>query len=217
MLGYFEGYLELKVIHLVGKIYVSNQGDSWAHQRLLGVVLNPNARPQVQGAIPVVAKVRKIPLALQEPVRSELKRLQDLGIIEEVEATEWLVLIVVARKGDGVIRLCVDLRALNREVVVDRFPLPNIEEIVSTIGGAKHFSTLDLTSAYHQVELEKSSQELTPFGTFKFKRMPFGLVSAASVFHLIMHKVLGNIGGVKCYQDNVLIFADTVAELLSGV
>lgn len=82
--------------------------------------------------------------------------------------------------------LCVDLRALNKEYIVDRFPLPNIGETISTLANAKYFSTLDLTAACHQVELDFGSQKLTafiiPMVAYTFKRMPIGLASAASVF-----------------------------------
>ena len=83
------------------------------------------------------------------------------GIIEPVEATEWLAPLVITHKSSGEIRLCVDLRKLNKAVIVDHFPLPNIEEILNSLQGASFFSTLDLTSAYYQVELDKISRDLT--------------------------------------------------------
>lgn len=99
---------------------------------------------------------------------------------------------------------------------MDRFPLPNIEEMVSTLEGACYFSTLDLASAYHQVPLSESSQDLTvfitPMGAYKFLRMLFGLVSAASVFQRIMNDVIKGIPGVRCYQDDVLIFGKNIKE-----
>lgn len=129
-----------------------------------------------------MAKVRRIPISLQNKVE-ELDKLLKLDIITPVEVSEWMAPVVVANKANGEIRLCVDLRALNKEVVVVKFPLPNIDEM-STLNGAKMFTTLDLTQAYHQIELTERSQDLTafitPMGAFKCKRMPFGLVSAAS-------------------------------------
>lgn len=153
---------------------------------------------------------------LQTAVDNELKRLVECGVIEGVEATDWLAPIVGARKGNGDICLCVDLRALNKEAVVDRFPLPNIEEMITTFTGAKVFSTLDLMTAYHQVELHESSKDLTafttPFGIFCFKRMPFGLISAAAVFQRIMSVILKDQLDVKCYQDNIIIFGSNNEE-----
>ncbi|KAJ1203585.1 hypothetical protein NDU88_007370 [Pleurodeles waltl] len=122
---------------------------------------------------PVVAKVRGIPISIQEGVQKEITKLVGKGIRESVEVTEWLAPIVVAKKPNNEIRLCADLRALNRKVILNRFPLPNTDEMVSTIGGAKYFTTLDLASANHQVALDKTSQELTafitPIGQFKLQ------------------------------------------------
>ena len=132
-----------------------------------------------------------------------------MDLIAPIEASEWLAPIVVAKKPSGEIRLCIDLRALNKAVIVDHHPIPNISELISLVGGAKVYSSLDLVSAYLQICLQNRCQEftafITPFGTFKFKRMPFGLVSASSVFQRVMEKLLKGIDGVYCYQDDVLV------------
>lgn len=84
------------------------------------------------------------------------------------------------------LRVCVDLRALNSNIVVDCHPLPNINKVVSMFEGAQIFSTLDLHSAYHQIELMDESKKytafITPFGLYQYTRMPFGPASAASAF-----------------------------------
>lgn len=163
-----------------------------------------------KNVVPKVAKVRNVPLLVRESMKCELDKLLKKGIIQEVEATEWVSPVVMARKANGEARLCVDLRELNRPVVVDHYPLPNITEMLCSLEGARHFSSLDLTSAYHQVKLHSVSQDLTafvtPFRTFKFLRMPFGLISAASVFQRVMESILGVMQSVKVYQDDVLIF-----------
>ncbi|KAJ1188074.1 hypothetical protein NDU88_004839, partial [Pleurodeles waltl] len=79
-----------------------------------------------ENAVPIVCKVRPIPISVREDVQKELHRLCQCGIIEPVEASEWVSPVVVARKPSGEIRLCVDLRNLNKAVVSDVFPLPNI-------------------------------------------------------------------------------------------
>ena len=72
------------------------------------------------------------------------------------------------------------------------------------------FSNIDPVSAYHQIKLSEKSKDLTafvtPFGTLRYVRLPFGLISAASVFQRAMEKVLKGIVGVKVYQDNILVF-----------
>lgn len=85
-----------------------------------------------------------------DAVKEELENLCNQNIIELVEDSEWLAQIAVVHKADNIIRLCVDLRALNKEVIVDRFPLPSISEMCTTLADAKRFSTLELASAYYK-------------------------------------------------------------------
>lgn len=63
---------------------------------------------------------------------------------------------MVARRPDGRLRLCVDLRDLNKNILVDKFPLPRIDELLAHTKGVKWFSTIDLTAAYHQIPLHES-------------------------------------------------------------
>ena len=173
------------------------------------IILKPNA-------IPVSSKVRNLPLSIREEVRLELKNLIQAGIIEEVEGTEWLSPIVAARKANGSLRLCVDLRGLNKCVVVDKYPLPNITDMLTLLDGATVFSNIDLMKAYHQIRLSEESKNLTafitPFGTYRYMRLPFGLISAASVFQRALEKVLDGINGVKVYQDDILVFGKDITE-----
>ena len=95
--------------------------------------------------------MRNIPLAVRPAVAKELQRLQDQGYIELVEVSEWVSPIVVAHKHDGRVRLCVDLRDVNSKIIVERYPMPNIHEMLLTLESAKVFTTIDLSSAYHQI------------------------------------------------------------------
>ena len=139
------------------------------------------------------------------------------GVIEKSETSEWLGTIVITTKANtSDIRLCIDLRDLNKSIEVDRHTLPRINEMLSLIKNATIFSKLDLSSAYHQVALCPKSKHLTafttPFGTYRFCRMPFGLASAASVFQRVMQSVLNGSKNTLCFQDDILIFAKDVNE-----
>lgn len=109
-----------------------------------------------------------------------------------------------------------DLRDLNKNILVDKFPLPRIDELLAQTKGVKWFSTIDLTSAYHQLPLHESSKSLTafitPFGCYRFLRMPFGLASAAAVFQRLMHRLFKNQEGVTYFQDNILIMGRNKEE-----
>lgn len=169
-----------------------------------------------EGAVPVSHKARNIPILVRDAVQKELQRLEDNEIIEPIESAEWLAPLVVARKLNGNVRLFVDLRELNKNIVVDKFPLPRINEMVAKTKGVKWFSTIDLTSAYHQVTLHAASKALTsfitPFGCYQFRRMPFGLASAAAVFQKLMHRLFKGVEGVQYFQDDILIIGSDKAD-----
>ncbi len=175
---------------------------AFAHQPLL----NPAIKPVIQ-------PLRRIPLALRDGVSAELKQLLDVGIIEPVDASPWVSNLVVAQKKSGALRVCVDLRAVNKAVIPDRFPLPTSEELTAQFHGSTVFSKLDLRQGYLQVPLHPNSRNLTAFvthaGVFRYTRMPFGLSSAPSCFQKIMVSVLAGIPGVAIYLDDVVIHGPT--------
>lgn len=86
---------------------------------------------------PVVQPLRRIPLALWDGVSVELQRLLDAGIIEPVDASPWISNLVVVRKKSGALRVCVDLRAVNRAVIPDRDLLPTSEELTAQFHGSE--------------------------------------------------------------------------------
>lgn len=153
---------------------------------------------------------------MRDEVSKELDKLVAAYIIEPIEASDWVSPIVVARRSNGKIRLCVDSRHLNSNIVVDKFPLPKINEMVTCLNNAKWFSTVDLSSAYHQIPLSPESMKLTsfitPFGCFQFKRMPFGLASAAAVFQRLMFQLFSKEHGVTFFQDDILVFGANEKE-----
>ncbi len=175
---------------------------AFAHQPLL----NPAIKPVIQ-------PLWRIPLALHDGVSAELKQLLDIGIIEPVDASSWVSNLVVAQKKSGALRVCVGLRAVNKAVIPDRFPLPTSEELTAQFHGSTMFSKLDLRQGYLQVPLHPNSRNLTAFvthaGVFRYTRMPFGLSSAPSCFQKIMVSVLAGISWVAIYLDDEVIHGPT--------
>ncbi len=108
-----------------------------------------------------------------EAVRRHLKELQDANIIRESESP-FASPIVVVKKKNGDIRLCVDYRKLNSQTIKDAYALPNIEEAFSVLTGSKWFSIMDLKSGYYQVEMEEEDKCKTAFVT------PMGFDAAGS-------------------------------------
>ena len=171
-----------------------------------------------EDATPTVQKLRPLPYSVRDEVSAEIQRLLEAGIIERVETSEWVSPIVVARKPvTGEIRLCVDLREVNKRVVPNRYPLPNIEDLFVELSGAKFFSKLDLSSAYLHVPLQYESRKYTTFvthdGLFRYTRMPFGLCSAPSAFSEMMKRILGDFRNVKNLLDDIICYANSLVKL----
>ena len=107
--------------------------------------------------------MRNIPLAVRPAVAKELQCLQDASYIEPIEVSKWVSPIVVAHKQDGRVRLCIDLRDVNSKIIDKRYPMPNIHEMLLTLESSKVFTTIDLSSAYHQILLTNESKDITVF------------------------------------------------------
>ncbi|UYV70251.1 K02A2.6-like, partial [Cordylochernes scorpioides] len=170
-----------------------------------------------ENTTPVIAPSRKIPFSIREKVKAELERMEKLDIIEKVEEpSEWTHPIVVVQKPSGDVRICMDPRELNKYVQRERYILPTAETIFSELKGATVFSVFDASSAFWQVPLDKESTNLctiaTPFGRFRFKRLPYGLNSASEVFQRCINNILSGLQGTACYMDDILIYGNTMEE-----
>ena len=111
-------------------------------------------------------------------VRDHLRQLLDAGIIRRSQSP-WASNIVLVRKKDSSLRLCVDFRQLNRRTVKDAYALPRIDELLEGLGGNKFYSVLDMKSGYHQVEIEEEHIPYTaftvgPLGFFEYTILPYG-------------------------------------------
>lgn len=122
--------------------------------------------------------------------------------------------ILLVKKKTGDMRLCVDYRKLNAITVKDKFPLPRIEDQLERLAGNDCFTTLDLKSGYHQLKVAKSSRPFTAFvtpdGHYQYKRVPFGLTNAPSVFQRAINDILGPVRFTYAlaYLDDILIVSN---------
>ena len=171
-----------------------------------------------EGATPfALTTPRRVPIPLLPKVKQELKRMESMGVITRIdEPTEWCAGMVVVPKHNGKVRICVDLTRLNESVCRERHILPSVEQTLAQIGGAKYFTKLDANSGYWQIELDPESAKLTtfitPFGRFCFNRLPFGITSVPEHFQRRMTEILGDIPGVVCLVDDVLVTGTTQPE-----
>ena len=153
----------------------------------------------------------------QEELQEQIKDLLDQGFIRPSVSPYGAPVLFVPKK-DGRWRMCVDYRALNKQTIKDKFPLPRIDELLERLGNASVFTALDLASGYHQIGVAESSIERTAFrtsrGHFEFLVMPFGLTNAPSVFQRLMNKLFEKELGifVLVYLDDILIFSKGTEE-----
>ncbi|CAB3979326.1 Transposon Ty3-G Gag-Pol poly [Paramuricea clavata] len=165
---------------------------------------------------PVVHPPRRVPLALKEQIKEELQRMKDAGVIvKQTEPTDWVNSMVTVIKPEK-IRVCIDPRDLNRAIKREHYPMKTIEEVVAGMPEAKVFSVLDATSGYWQMKLNEESSKLctfnTPFGRYRFTRLPFGIKSAAEVFQKKMSQVLEDIDGAEAIVDDILVWGKYIQE-----
>ena len=166
--------------------------------------INPEVKP-------VIHPPRKVPFTLLPKLKQELERMEQLGAIEKVDQpTEWVNSIVIVEKPDGNLRICLDPKDLNRAVKREHFQLPTSTEITSKLTGAKVFSKLDAKDGFWHVKLDHPSSLLTtfntPFGRFKFNRLPFGLNSSNEVFQKKMQFAFEGIEGAEVIYDDLLVW-----------
>ncbi|KAK7918651.1 hypothetical protein WMY93_009935 [Mugilogobius chulae] len=159
--------------------------------------------------------VRRTPLGFQGEEEAHLKSMLEASVITP-SASEWALPVFLVRKNDIGVRWCVDYRCLNSLTIKDAYPLPQIEECLSVVGGATMFSTLDLQSGYWQIAVNDKDREKTAFitkwGLYEYTRMPFGLCNAPSTFQRAMELVLRGL-----QWETLLIYLDDVIVIGNGV
>ena len=174
------------------------------------IKIDPNATPVIQPP-------RRVPVALREPVKEELQRMETLGvIIKAAEPTAWVHSLVIAKKKNNKTRVCLDPSDLNRAVIREHFLRQTIEDVISRIPKAKVFSVLDANHGFWQVKLDKDSCKLatlnTPFGRYSYTRLPFGIVSAPKVFQNIMSHFFDDIEGLDVIVDDLVVWGEKTEQ-----
>lgn len=172
---------------------------------------------------PVWSKPYPYPMSVSNFVNSEIESLLKKGIIRPSCSPYNAPIWVVPKKGlnsDGTPkhRLVIDFQKLNSHTIFDRYPIPDTNIILSNLGNARYFSTIDLESGYHQIRIKESDKEKTAFSVngakYEYNRMPFGLKNAPSIFQRAVDEILRPFIGkfAYVYIDDVLIFSKTKEE-----
>lgn len=176
----------------------------------------------LKDSTPVVYRPRRLAYQERIQVANIISELLKDKIIRESHS-EYASPIVLVMKKNGQPRMCVDYRDLNKKVVKERYPLPLIQDQLNALCHARYFTTLDMKSGFHQMEIDESSKHITAFvtpdGLYEWNRMPFGYVNSPGIYQRAIDKALGNLKGKKAfvYLDDVLVPSTTISEGLQNL
>lgn len=169
---------------------------------------------------PIYIKPYRQGPAQAEEIKRQVEKLLKDNVIRESHSPWSAPVHLVPKKADASgqvkYRMVVDYRRLNEITIDDKYPLPNICDLLDKLGKSNYFTTLDLASGYHQIEI--SDTEKTAFSTqnghYEFLRMPFGLKTAPATFQRTMDNVLRGLQGIHCmvYLDDILIYSSGILE-----
>lgn len=159
---------------------------------------------------PVANAPRRIPLSLLEKLKTTLDELERNGVISAVDyPTDWVNSLLIVEKSTGNLRICLDPRVLNLAIKREHHMIPTADALIAKLGGKAVFTVLDLKDGFWHIQLDEESSKLctfnTPFGRFKFNRLPFGISSAPEVFQKACNKVFEDIEGCEVYFDDLII------------
>ena len=146
-------------------------------------------------------------------LKKELERLERAGIIKKVDyPTDWVSHLITVKKPDGSLRLCLDPQPLNWALKRRHFPIPTVDDLLSELTKARVHSVADVRHGFWHCELDEKSNDLTtfgtPFGRYRWARMPFGIAPAPEIFQLKLQTAIGGLKGVFPIVDDILIVGE---------
>jgi hypothetical protein len=165
------------------------------------------------GFKPFMHKIRQFNPLLMSIIENELKRMLDSKIIVPLRYSDWVANLVSVRKKSGEICLCVDLRILNRCSFKENYPLPKMDHIHQRVLGAHKIFMLDGYSGYNQITMFEEDKEknafTTPWGTFMYEKITFGLMNAGATFQRAMDIAFVSEKDkfIVIYLDDITIFS----------
>ncbi|GJR91726.1 reverse transcriptase domain-containing protein [Tanacetum coccineum] len=192
-----------------------------------------------ENAKPVVQHQRRVNPKIHEVIKQEVIKLLDAGLIYPISDSPWVSpvhcvpkkggITVVKNKENELIptrlvtgwRVCIDYRKLNDATRKDHFPLPFMDQMLERLAGNEYYCFLDGFSGYFQIPIDPLDQEKTtftcPYGTFAYRRMPFGLCNAPGTFQRCMVAIFHDMieKTMEVFMDDFSVFGDSFSSCLS--
>ena len=165
------------------------------------------------GAVPHIEPVRRVPHAMQEPLKNKLDKLVKEEILHKVdisELIEWLNSFVCVKKPNGKLRLFLDPTHLNKWIIRPRHSAKLVDDVLHKLNGAKWSTVVNSTSSFFNHKLDTESSKLTtfgtPFGRYRYLRMPMGASLSSDIYQ---YKVNGHLEGIRncvAITDDIIMF-----------
>ena len=158
---------------------------------------------------PVQHAPRRVPVTIHKEVKEKITDLEGKGIIKkETEPTDWISSMVVVAKPNK-IRICLDPKDLNKALKGPKYQMPTLDELLPKLNNAKVFSTPDAKDGFYQIALDEASSKMTtfwtPFGRYRYLRMPFGVNIAPEEFECKLQEKVADLPGVEVLRDDMLV------------
>jgi len=160
-------------------------------------------------------------------VKRQISKLLDQGIIQHSSSPWSAPIWVVPKKKDnsGIqkLRIVCHYRKLNAKTIADRYPIPDITDILDKLGKCQYFSVLDLAQGFNQIKINPKDIPKTAFsvenGKYEWTRMPFGLCNAPATFQRVLDDVLRDLIGKCCliFMDDIIVFGTSLQESLENL
>ena len=175
----------------------------------------------IDNARPFHSKPYAVPHLHLETFKKELDRLVQIGVLSPTGATEWAAGTFIVPKKDGRVRWVSDFRQLNKNIRRRKYPIPRIHDILHRRKGYKYFTKIDISMQYYAFELDDDSKEIctiiTPFGKYRYNRLPMGVSQSPDVAQEIMERVLKNLPEIEIYIDDIGIFSDSWKDHIASI
>ncbi|GJY01779.1 reverse transcriptase domain-containing protein [Tanacetum coccineum] len=190
---------------------------------------------------PAVQHQRRVNPKIHDVIKKEVEKLLDAGLIYPISDSPWVSPVhCVPKKGGFTVvendeneliptrlvtgwRVCIDYRKLNEATRKDHFPLPFMDQALERLAGNKYYCFLDGFSGYFQIPIDPHDQEKTtftcPYGTFAYRRMPFGLCNAPGTFQRCMMAIFHDMieKTMEVFMDDFSVFGNSFENCLSRV